>query len=143
MFASTSVDDAVRIFHLSQASVDPLLGLHLKRVCHSRRWTYRTHPMDGMAGLSLGPKDIVVLDFFARPTHHAAIRNALEHVLERAEAAFLLVFPRAFSSSISPLRGLSSEYCFLGLDGVEEITLRIDLVRARTEQLNQACDVLL
>lgn len=129
-----------RILHVHPAAPDPLLGFHLKRLSYSNDWRYRSAPLQPLADLGLGASDIVVLDFFAHPLAYSALRADLEQVLEGSDASYLLVFPRAFSSNVAPMSGVNCEYCFLGLDGIEEITMRVELVRARSARFNEICD---
>lgn len=128
--------DGTHILHAYGMLPDPLLALHLKRMSWAREWAYQTQPMGELAQQHLDASDIVVIDFFARPAQHQAMRGMFENLLEESDASFLFVFPRTFSSSIEPLGGVNCEYCFLGLNGIEEITLRVDLARARSRRFH-------
>lgn len=140
MFVLDSMEDGVRVLHLHDVTPDAMLGLHLKQMCRTKAWSYGTHSMDSLPHLDLQPTDVVVLDFFARPLRHATLRDDLESLVAHAEASFLFVFRRTFSSSIEPIHGINCEYCFLGLDDIEEITFRVRLVQTRTERFSPAAD---
>ena len=140
MFAPDPVEQDTRILHLHDATPDALLGLHLKQMCRARDWSYMTLPMEGSADLDLRPRDVVVMDFFARPLRHAEMREELKRLVRRSGAAFLFVFRRMFSSCTHPIHSINCEYCFLGLDDIEEISFRVRLVQTRTERFEQSVD---
>lgn len=123
-----------RILHAHPGTPDPLLGYHLKRLSYANDWPYRTTPLEQLTDAAPDAADLVILDFLGRPLRFQEWKADLQTMIAGSRASFLIVFPRSFSANVAPLADMNCEYCFWGFDGIDEMRLRLDLLRARSTQ---------
>ncbi len=132
------IEPRVNLFHIHVTVPDAVLGLNLKSMCLSRQWAYQSVGPQTRSRTEIGVEDIVVLDFFTHPIRSIEVLDGMTNLQNKIGAASLIVFPRRFAPNAQMVAHSSFEYCFLGCDGDDEIKFRIDLARAKAQNLLDA-----